>query len=110
MDVKSKRKKGLRSRFKRTKNERKRQATALSSSQLNVQRQSFSLETLQSESMKSKMPPEWTMVDAKNENSMQLCIIQDNPPVVSHSVKLSSDLTWAAYIFGQRVKEANPII
>ena len=111
MDVKSKRKKGLRSRFKRTKNdERKRQATALSSSQLNVQRQSFSLETLQSESMKSNMPPEWTMVDAKNENSMQLCIIQDNPPVVSHSVKISSDLTWAAYIFGQRVKEGNSII
>ena len=109
MDVKSKRKKGLRSRFTRTKNdERKRQATALSS--LNVQRQSFSLETLKSESFKSKIPPEWAIVNTKKENFIQLCIIKDNPPVVSHSVKILSDLNWAAYIFGQRVTESNPII
>ena len=63
MDVKTKKGKGLRKRFKRTKNdERKRQAARRNTLQpltMNIQYQSFSFDTVRTISLTRTMP-EWT--------------------------------------------------
>ena len=79
MDVKTKRSKGIRRRFKRTKNdERKRQAAQRNTLQpvTNMQLQPFSFDMVQAISLTRTMP-EWTTT-IKQDTTIQFCIMGDN--------------------------------
>ena len=111
MDVKTKRSKGLRRRFKRSKNdERKRQAAQRNTLQpvTNMQLQPFSFDMVQAISLTRTMP-EWTTT-IKQDTTIQFCIMGDNPPAVIRCVEICFDLSWQAYIFGQQLSKTNTII
>ena len=107
-----KRRKPLRNRFKRTKNDERRSQIALREEERvlklipsNVQQAPATLETL-----KSVDAPGWTLSGTEQEDTLQFCILRFDPPTVVHSVTVSSDLTWYAHVLGKVVLRPNVVI
>lgn len=109
-----KKRKPLRSRFKRTKNDERRSQAAQSQSgeervlqpmPTNVQQPPATLEIL-----KTVDPPGWTLSRTEKEDAVQFCILGSDPPTVVRSVTVSADLTWYAHILGKVVPRANVVI
>ena len=110
----AKRRKPLRSRFKRTKNDERRSQAArsqiaeeriLQPVSTNVQQPSATLETL-----KTVDPPGWTLAWTEKEDTIQFCIMRSDPPTVVRSLTVSADLTWYAHILGRVVPRSNAVI
>ena len=107
-----KRRKPLRNRFKRTKNDERRSQIALREEERvlkpipsNVQQAPATLETL-----KSVDAPGWTLSGTEQEDTLQFCILRFDPPTVVRSVTVSSDLTWYAHVLGKVVLRTNVVI
>ena len=107
-----KRRKPLRNRFKRTKNDERRSQIALREEERvlklipsNVQQAPATLETL-----KSVDAPGWTLSGTEQEDTLQFCILRFDPPTVVRSVTVSSDLTWYAHVLGKVVLRPNVVI
>ena len=110
----AKRRKPLRSHFKRTKNDERRSQAArsqiaeervLQPVSTNVQQPSATLETL-----KTVDPPGWTLARTEKEDTIQFCIMRSDPPTVVRSLTVSADLTWYAHILGGVVPRSNAVI
>jgi len=119
-----KRRKGLRTRFKRTKDdERKSRALCKNleetehnriplqplSSNIQQHRDSDPLSFQSLKTAHSFIPAEWTIVSTETD-TVQFCIIGSNPPVVMRSVCVTRDLSWHAFIFGQKLSSSNAVI
>ncbi len=107
-----KRRKPLRSRFKRCKNdERKAQAgprnkhRVLESISTNTQQTPVTLEILAAVNT-----PGWTVSSTKQRDALQFCILNCNPPSVVRSVTVTSDLTWYVHVLGKVVPRPNAVI
>ena len=121
MDATTTRRKGLRAQFKRRKNdESKDQASRkhlkeTENWQTPLQPLASNAQDSDSVSFKllktahSFVPPEWTIINGELDR-VQLCILGSNPPVVIRSVAIAKDLTWKAYVFGQKIPSSNPVI
>ena len=95
-----KRRKPLRGRFKRTKNdERKTQKErVLQSVPCNRQQPLMTLDTLRNVHV-----PGWTVSETEQQDAMQFCLLKSNPPNVVRSVTVLSDMTWYAHALGKVV-------
>lgn len=112
---KSKRRKGFRSHFKRTKNdERKRLEhrhrdregrVALRPISLNINptRPPLSFDVL-----KTNVPPDWVVYES--EEALQFCLMNSNPPTVSRSVSVNADFTWYVHANKRVVPRDNEVI
>ena len=107
-----KKRKPLRSRFKRTKNDERRLQAAQSSEERvlqpvssNMQQPPATLETLKTVDL-----PGWTLSKTEQEDTVQFCILRSDPPTVVRSVTVSADLTWYAHVLGRVVPRANVVI
>ena len=106
-----KRRKPLRSRFKRLKNDerkaqdaRRQAERALRPVLNNLQQPPTTLETL-----KQVDAPGWTLSQTE-QDTIQFCILRSDPPAVVRSVTVSADLTWYAHVLGRVVPRTNAVI
>ena len=106
-----KRRKPMRSRFKRTKNDERRSQTLREKERIyqpkscNMQEAPATLETL-----RTVDAPGWTISQTEQEDTLQFCILRFDPPTVVRSVTVSSDLTWYAHVLGKVILRTNVVI
>ena len=116
---KSKRRRGFRSHFKRSKNdERKRLESRLKDREGRVALQPISSNVscadastftpLSFHTLKTDVPPDWVVFES--EDTIRFCLMKSTPPTVTRSVSVNADFTWYIHAHGRVVPRDNEII